>query len=34
VDKSIEKHKTRFMGRGFSQKEGEEYDDTFSPVAR
>ena len=31
---SIEKYKARFMARGFSQKEGEYYDDTFAPVAK
>lgn len=34
VDGSIEKYKARFVGRGFSQKDGEDYDDIFSPVAR
>jgi hypothetical protein len=34
VDGSIDKYKARFMARGFSQKEGEDYDETFAPVAR
>jgi hypothetical protein len=34
TDRSVEKYKTRFVARGFSQKEGEDYDETFSHVAR
>lgn len=34
VDGSIEKYKARFMARGFSQKEGEDYEDTFAPIVR
>jgi hypothetical protein len=34
VDGSIERHKTRFVARGFSQVEGIDYEDTFSPVAQ
>ena len=34
VDKSVDKYKARFVARGFSQKEGEYYDETFSPIAR
>ena len=31
---SIEKCKEIFVARGFSQKEGIDYEDTFAPVAR
>jgi hypothetical protein len=34
ADGSIEKYKARFIARGFSQKEGVDYEETFSPVAR
>ena len=30
----IEKYKEIFVARGFSQKEGIDYEETFSPVAR
>jgi hypothetical protein len=33
-DGSMDKYKERFIARGFSQKEGEDYDETFAPVAR
>jgi hypothetical protein len=34
TDGSIEKYTTIFLARGFSQKEGEDYDETFSPLAK
>jgi hypothetical protein len=34
VDGSIDKYKARFVARGFSQKEGEDYDETFALVSR
>jgi hypothetical protein len=34
TDKSVDNYKARFIARGFSQKEGEDYDKTFAPVSR
>jgi hypothetical protein len=34
VDGSIDKYKARFISRGFSQKEGIDYKETFAPVSR
>jgi hypothetical protein len=34
ADGSVEKHKVRFVARGFSQIEGVDYDETFTPIAR
>jgi hypothetical protein len=34
ADGSIEKYKARFVARGFSQKEGIDYEETFTPIAR
>jgi hypothetical protein len=34
ADGSIEKHKGRFVARGFSHIRGVDYDETFAPVAR
>ena len=33
TDGSIKKYKSRFMTRGFSKKEGINYEETFSPVS-
>jgi hypothetical protein len=34
ADGSIEKHKARFVVRRFSQVEGIDYDETFTPIVR
>jgi hypothetical protein len=34
TDRSVDKYKARFIARGFSQKEGEYYDETFAHVSR
>ena len=34
ADGSVEKYKARFVARGFSQVEGIDYEDPFTPVAR
>ena len=34
IDESIEKYKARFVSRGFSQKKGIDYEETFAPISR
>ena len=34
ADESVEKYKVRFVEKGFSQKEGIDYEETFALVAR
>ena len=34
ADRSVEKFKARFVARGFSQKEGVDYNEIFAPIAR
>lgn len=33
ADSNVEKYKTRFVAKGFSQKEGTDYKETYAPIA-
>jgi len=33
-DGTVEKYKSRLVAKGYTRKEGEDYFDTYSPVAR
>ena len=34
ADSDVEKYKARFVAKGYAQKEGIDYEDTFAPVTR
>ena len=34
ADESLEKYKERFVAKGFSHKEGIDYEETFTPIAK
>ena len=34
ADSNVEKYKAKFVAKGYAQKEGIDYEETFAPIAR